>query len=126
MKKIVSSPLTLPLVWIFFFVLTHWPSEKLPEAPFIPHIDKVIHASLYAVLSFLLSERLAKNGSAKKHAWIVFFVLAAYGIFDELTQPYFSRTTETLDWLADICGVLAGITFQRDRQKKRAGYEPAQ
>jgi len=114
MKIILNSRLTLPIVWLFFFVLTHWPKEKIPDTPFIPHIDKVVHFTMYAILSFLFCHRITSImiQPLMKFAF-VFLVLALYGIFDELTQPYFDRTAEFLDWIADLCGVVFGIFIYR-------------
>ena len=127
MNKIITSRFTLPLVWIVFFVLTHWPVEEMPDTPFIPHIDKVVHFSLYAVLGFLLSQRVISDGNFKKRLGIVLVVLAAYGAFDEISQPYMGRTMELIDWIADVCGAMMGIVMHRLWTKKnRAGNVSSQ
>ena len=120
MKKIIGSHITLPVVWIFFFVLTHWPKEEMPDTPFIPHIDKVIHVLLFAMLGFLFSHRISSNGTCIKRLGIVIAVFAAYGAFDEMTQPYVGRTTEILDWTADVIGALMGFLLHHHWAKKIA------
>jgi VanZ family protein len=111
MKPILASRMTLTFTWLFFFVLTHWPKEAMPEGPAFMHLDKVIHFLLYTILGFLLSHREFDALNYRKQVLIVFSILAAYGFFDEFTQPYIGRTAEFLDWIADICGVAAGITL---------------
>ncbi len=118
MKKIIASNFTLPIVWIFFFVLTHWPKEEMPETPFIPYIDKVVHFSLFVILGFLLSQRLSGIDNYKKQLRFVLAVLGAYGAFDEMTQPIVGRTAELLDWIADISGAFMGFFLQQHWAKK--------
>jgi VanZ family protein len=119
MRTIIASPTTLPLAWILFFMLTHWPQEEMPQVPFIPHFDKVVHISLFAVLGFLLCHRVSRKRSYKKKLGIVLVVLAAYGAFDELTQPFVGRTAEILDWVADIIGAYIGFAIHQHWTKEK-------
>jgi VanZ family protein len=117
MEKIVASRVTLLTVWIFCFGLTHWPKEQMPDTPFIPYLDKLIHFSLFTVLGILLSYRVT-GGSYKKQFTTVLAILATYAALDELTQPLVGRTTEILDWIADILGASVGFALQKYLSKK--------
>ena len=88
------------------------PGLNLPETPWDwLSADKLGHAGVYAVLSFLLlrGARLSGYGTAK----VVFGVILGcglYGILMELAQFYFfpGRHFEYLDMLANIIGAFLG------------------
>jgi len=91
------------------FVATHVPP---PERPY-PHMpsDKLLHVIGFTVLGVTSIWRLAARGNRitarRALAWWVF--LAAYGLFDETTQPIMRRTFEWADWFADCGGAVLGI-----------------
>lgn len=73
--------------------------------------DKVVHLTAYAVLSFLLCYCLQRAGywggiATAMGAWLV---VVGYGVFDEITQPYFNRTCDVYDLYADAVGAVIGI-----------------
>ena len=94
-------------VWAAAFVTTH-----VPEAPLrsISLHDKALHFLGYLVLSVWLGLTLAARGvpAIRRMGWVV-GVSAAYGAFDELTQPIVGRCTSLTDWLANVCGAIAAV-----------------
>ena len=90
--------------WAVLFVLTHTPPAKMPPGP---ASDKLMHFMAYLVLSFLLGTTLylAVPGQRRRMPLLVLLAGAAYGAFDELTQPLSGRACELGDWLADLAGV---------------------
>jgi len=120
----------LTVAWVGAFVLTHIPKLKLPEEVHVG--DKTLHAVGYAVLAALfLLTRAAYGSSPWRRAILVAVSLAAYGAFDEITQPLVNRTAAMGDWLADLGGAIGAIVaveilmaITQGRRKGRAGYAP--
>ena len=101
------------------FILTHMSlkgtmldHENFPSQFQI--VDKIYHFCSYFVLAFLVlsfftipstdKKQAVRVRSAKQKAlWCAIIVI--YGIFDELTQPYFGRRLEVLDLLANCVGI---------------------
>lgn len=92
-------------------VVTHWPIHPRPHGVvWLP--DKAIHFSLFFVLA-VLGEAAARLGGVHRTAramavWVA--VYAAYGALDECLQPLTGRSADVKDWLADVLGILAGLT----------------
>ncbi len=81
-------------------------------------VDKIFHFGSYMVLSFMTlfaftpqpsktSKSLTRHASARRLMLLCFF-LVAWGVFDECTQPYFNRTFEVLDLIANCFGIAVG------------------
>jgi VanZ family protein len=84
-------------------------------------LDKFYHLGSYGLLTFLVlhsfmkplehwtkAERIA---TAKRMVLMSLFVLA-YGIFDEVSQPFVGRRFEVLDLFANCFGIASGqLTF---------------
>jgi VanZ family protein len=106
---------TRTVIWLFFlgaaFVTTHVPPGDLPIPPGTN--DKLMHFIGFTVLAFLTVWRLSDmpRPVAFRALLLSLVGLAAYGIFDEATQPYFGRTFDLLDWAADIGGAVTGIAI---------------
>ncbi len=102
------------MIWVFFFAFaftaTHTPVDK-PAKPIIN--DKLLHYAGFTFLSALTIWRLRagrrKVSLPMATAWLA--ALMIYGAFDELTQPYFHRSCEFFDWLADLGGSVVGISL---------------
>lgn len=100
------------LLWLLClasaFVVTHMPPPKVPARPLIN--DKVLHFTGFAALGIVGIWRL--TGDSRRitglAAMASFVGLALYGVIDEATQPYFGRSCEFGDWVADVCGAAAG------------------
>jgi len=100
----------LIIYWIGFGILAHIP---VPEIVYQARVsDKWLHFLAYLGLTFLLwfsikPQEKVRLGSLP--VWIIFLILVIYGGLDELTQPYFGRTRDFGDFLANVIGIAAGL-----------------
>ena len=119
----------LAVVWASFFTLTHVPIAPVLRSLSISLKDVVLHATGYAVLGAVLSLTLIAHGRrGLPLAALVAAVLAAYGAFDELTQPLVGRDAALDDWLADVlgavvAGAIAGVLTRRQASATSAPGE---
>ena len=99
--------LTVAGYWAVLGTLTHLPPRYMPH---VEASDKIEHFLAYGLLAGLLG--LTAWVTFPRRPWLVWTVLLlglAYGALDELTQPYFHRTCDFEDWIADAVGTMAGI-----------------
>ncbi len=97
----------LVVYWISLFYGTHMP---LPPGLLPGHSDKVIHFTSYAGLAALLMSLRATRGIYPWSSVLARgFILAVYGVFDELTQLFVNRSADFYDWCADLVGSTAGL-----------------
>lgn len=95
---------TLLLVWA-----THYPKPELILGP-SPPPDKTLHFVAYGVLAalvaatFAVSRRRTLLRSAMLPAG-----LATFAVVDEITQPFFNRHADPLDWVYDCLGIALGL-----------------
>jgi VanZ family protein len=75
--------------------------------PGIPHIDKVVHFCVYA----LLATMIVRTGVGGRRAPLVALLLASlYGVSDEVHQRFVpGRSMEFADWVADTLGAAVAI-----------------
>jgi len=94
--------------WVALFVSTHVPADI--EGP-IDHFDKVIHASAYALLAFVLVGVLSvRRGYQRQFPVWVGTLCVAYAALDEYTQSFVpGRTADVMDLAADAAGAAAGL-----------------
>jgi len=106
------------LLWAFivaFLMLT--PGEYIPEPPLGKLIiDKLIHASVFAVLVCLLHFGFYKQFAflhIKKHAFLYSLLLAFfYSVINEVLQKFVpGRHFDYLDLVANTFGCLLGIVL---------------
>ena len=72
--------------------------------------DKTLHFVAYAVLAALAATTwLAARRTARRSVAQLTIALAAFGALDEITQPFFRRHAEPLDWVYDCIGIAIGI-----------------
>lgn len=105
----IAAPSLLIAYWIGMFAVTHIPLSSSIPSP--AHWDKVVHIVLYAGLAFLLACTAAAR--FRSTPLLLFGSAAAatmYGGIDELSQIPVGRTAELTDWLADVVGVMVGIS----------------
>lgn len=73
----------------------------------IKYFDKIAHLGSFAVLSTLLLLSVKKMN--KNITVLIFcFCLIVYGFFIEYFQGFTGRTSDIVDFLSDIAGVVAG------------------
>jgi VanZ family protein len=88
---------------------THYPRPEL----FLgadPPSDKALHFMAYGLLGLLAGGTLAlaRQWSARRALGLA-AVLAIFAALDEITQPFFRRDAEPLDWVCDCLGVACGL-----------------
>lgn len=95
-------------VWL---VGTHLPAQQLEIGPVLTY-DKLVHFIAYTVLGLLAGATLmgARRPSLRGAALAV-GVLLVLAVVDEATQPlpWFNRSGELADWVADAAGAATGV-----------------
>ena len=108
MKVIAAVRIILVILFVVttYLMLTPRPPEIDTG---LAHIDKIEHAAVFAVLSFLFSLSMIglKNSRIRRFVSAV-LILCAYGIIMEYLQILTGRNFELADMAADAAGVLAG------------------
>ena len=107
-KTIVVSVLYL----ITLFTFTHIP---IPELVYLARVsDKWLHFLAYLNLVFLVWYSIRPSDKVRwrsRATWLIFLTVIAYGGLEESTQPYFGRTKDLMDFLANAGGVAAGLAI---------------
>lgn len=105
----------LAVYWLTLFVATHTPDPQAVGP--ILDFDKALHAGAYFVLTTLLLIAWRRTGAwpTWRGRLAVAAIALAYGAMDEITQPYFQRQCELLDWLFDGLGVAVAIAIDQWR-----------
>ena len=106
-----TRQLTVALM-IIHFLATH-----------LPHVshsalavgDKTLHLAAYLTLTLfvLASWELSTGILRPQHYFAVWVAGTLCGLMDEVTQIPVGRSCNGLDWLADIVGILLGLTIFR-------------
>lgn len=115
-------------------VASHRPRLASPGG--IPHLDKIVHFSVYGLLATLVVRNggtSAKDSNWRAALWALALV-SAFGASDEWHQSFVpGRSVELADWLADTLGaalavgLYAGVARYRRcletplRPRRRAG-----
>jgi len=87
--------------------LTHMPHP--PQAVEVA-VDKTLHFLGYAGYAAFLYIALGLSFPRLRFLWLIVPVLLGiWAALDELTQPYFGRDCDILDWRADMIGVCAAV-----------------
>ena len=75
-----------------------------------PPSDKTLHFLAYGLLGLAVATTLAASGRWSLRAAIIALgTLAVFAVLDEVTQPWFGRQAEPLDWVYDLIGLTVGI-----------------
>ena len=99
----------LVVFWIALFASTHTPPEKLIA---VGALDKSLHLASYLILAFLSAFATSTRHSLRLRSYLVLFLLiAAYGVIDELLQIPINRTADVVDWAADVTGGMIGLAL---------------
>jgi VanZ family protein len=102
MRKYLDIPLTL-IVTLILTVAMLWPIDQPPPTP--EGSDKLVHLAAFAALAFPLAR------TSRVSLLLIFMGASAFGGLIELIQPTFNRSAGVNDWIADILGVMLGITL---------------
>ena len=100
MPRHLDLSLTLLMTTVLTVAML-WPITQPPPAP--EGSDKVVHLIAFAVLALPLAHT-GRFGLSP-----VFIAASAYGGIIEALQPFFGRSADMQDWIADIAGVTLGI-----------------
>lgn len=76
------------------------------------------HILAYVVMTVLFTLSV-KSFPSLRSGLAIFFVILAIGTVDELTQPFFSRTMNVTDWLADLLGIVTALAVLVFLKKKK-------
>ena len=115
----------LPTYWVFLFCVTHLPDLKL-RGP-LPSPDKWSHFIAFALLAFLFwrcAETIWRPLSWR-FVWIAAFWLTLYAAFDEYTQQFARRSSDPVDFLCDVGGILPVLALLEWRRRARSGTHTA-
>jgi len=104
-------PLSIALAIVWLSSRSHYPGGV--ELP--PPLDKVAHATVFAVLAFCFELALRRSRHDlpmyRRHLW-VFLGVALFGATDEWHQSFVAgRDCSVLDWLADAIGAGLGLAL---------------
>jgi len=102
-----------PVLWlIIILVLSLMPGNRLPGIPLFPHIDKVVHATMYFGLAVLLVRPLS-HFPFRRPYFVAVMICLLIGSLVEISQEYlaFNRSGSWLDEAANLTGALMGILF---------------
>lgn len=77
----------------------------------VPHLDKLVHLMLYAVLGLLLARALRQRGTVTRSAILSAALgMALFAAADEWHQSWVpGRSADLADWAADVVGGVAGL-----------------
>jgi len=88
---------------------THYPRPEELLGPNAPS-DKTLHFVAYAVLAALATATwLTARRTASRGIAALVIALCGFGAIDEITQPFFRRHADPLDWVYDCIGIGIGI-----------------
>jgi len=102
MRQYLDIPLTL-FVTVALTLAMLWPISQPPSVP--DFTDKIVHLFGFAALAFPLA-RTGRFGLIP-----VLVGASTFGGLIEVIQPYFGRSADMQDWIADIAGVAVGIAM---------------
>lgn len=94
---------------VFLVVATHHPRPSELLGHRLPG-DKTLHVAAYTMLGLLVAAvAAARGGWSMRQAVVIIGGLALFGAADEITQPWFGRDGDPLDWVCDCLGIVAGV-----------------
>ncbi len=110
-------------IWsVMVFVLISMPMPEINPVEQFTYYDKIIHALLFGVFSFLLVYLLAdfKDFSNISILFIAFIAGVTYSAAGEFIQIYVpGRTVSEYDFLAGLLGVFISLIFSYEILKQR-------
>ena len=100
--------LLLMLYWIALFIGTHIPIGALMHQVRVN--DKWVHALAFSGLSFLLAWAIPTRENRWINVLLALVTCVFYAALDEILQIPVGRTADWMDFLADILGVIMGLS----------------
>ncbi len=105
------------------FLLSADPKPPEPSAMLgveIPNVDKIFHFFIYAVFGIILYVASEKSDFSPETSTHLSIALGSiYAFTDEVHQSFVpGRSSDPLDFLVDVVGILAGIAFYIWRWRK--------
>lgn len=111
----IRQPFRVFFVFLYvgcIMALSLLPPQDFPRLPMFPHIDKVVHFSMYFIFSVLSCWALKTESNYFRLLFIV-FATGSWGILMEYAQliMHIGRSFSWFDVLFNCIGVLFGILF---------------
>ena len=101
--------LALGCYWALLFVSTHIPAHLLVT---LHQSDKVIHATAFAILAFLIAWAVPTNDARPlRNVFQAALIAVIYAGIDELSQIPVGRTADWNDFFADCTGICVGLSL---------------
>ena len=114
----------LAAYWVAMFLGTH--VDIAPPGPEVPNSDKVVHFLGYCGLATLFAFWVAtERRLTLKVVLGIMLTLAAYALFDELSQIPVGRECDVMDWVADMLGASLGVSVVAGLARNRTSGAPA-
>jgi len=109
------------IIWlVMVFALSVMPVKDIPIRA--RHMDKIMHAILYAITCLLFYKVLLARYTKWKSLAIAFFSSSLYGVLMEFAQRYIAkgRTLSTHDMAANTVGALIVVLYLVATHKQAA------
>ena len=106
LRRHKSVLIALGIYWPFIFMLTHIPMPDIARQSGMS--DKTMHVMAYFVLAFLVWFAVSPYQKVqwnRKKVWILITIVACYGALDEILQGPVGRSTDFMDFVADLFGL---------------------
>ena len=104
-----ASAVLFIIVLVAIVFLSFAGSKEMSKVK-VPFNDKISHCFAYVCLSFIFGIFLKTFDKSTVFVFVFsFLVCLALGLAVELLQPYFGRSCEMLDFVADFLGTLLGV-----------------
>ena len=115
-KKNIYEPLSAALFAVVILILSIIPTDISGEPPsfYFPGMDKIIHATMYTILTFLILHMYLKRKTIKISTFLFWVVaILAYSVLMELIQLYFIdyRSGDIKDVYANLLGIFLGLSL---------------
>ena len=105
------TTIVLVLYWSVLFVFAHIPIPQVVRQAGVS--DKSFHFLAYLILVFLLWFTVSAGKRVnwcRASPWLVLLIILVYGIIDEWSQSYVAgRSSDVLDFVADLAGTITGL-----------------
>lgn len=108
---------------MIIFIQSSFPAVELPKVELFS-FDKVVHAGIFGLLAALgylsfINLNNKNTFSRSPYLWSA-IVCILYGASDELHQYFVpNRSSEVLDWVADVAGILIMLLIIKYYLSKR-------